>query len=77
MKCVHAFYGTCFQYNVKNLRIDQLTPLLVVAKPYACWFSRRTYYIEDFKVASSFSIQGCILKGCFEREYILKGQSRV
>ena len=38
IELVHESYGTCFQYNVKNVRIKHLTPLLVVTIPYACWF---------------------------------------
>ena len=49
IKLVHELYGTCFQYNVNKLRINHLTPLLVVAILYACWFVWRVDYIEDFE----------------------------
>ena len=31
------------------LKINHLTPFLVVTMPYACWFLWHAYYIEDFK----------------------------
>ena len=38
-----------FPVQCEELRINHLTPLLVVTMPYACWFLWRVDYIEDFK----------------------------
>ena len=38
-----------FAVQYEELSIHHLTPFLVVAMPYACWFLWRTYHIEDFK----------------------------
>ena len=49
-------YQTCariiwyiFSIQCEELRINQLTPLLVVTIPYTCWFLWRVDYIENFK----------------------------
>jgi hypothetical protein len=38
-----------FPVQREELRINHLTPLLVVTMPYACWFLWWIDYIEDFK----------------------------
>ena len=38
-----------FLVECEELKINHLTPLLVVTMNYACWFLWRAYYIEDFK----------------------------
>ena len=57
-----------FPVKCEGLRTDHLIPLLIVTMPYACWFLwpvGKVYW--GLQVTSSFSIWGCILKGCFER----------
>ena len=38
-----------FLVHYEELRINHLTPFLVVTMPFACWFLWRAYYIEDSK----------------------------
>jgi hypothetical protein len=38
-----------FLVQCEELRINHLTPLLVVTMPYSSWFLWRADYIEDFK----------------------------
>ena len=49
IKLVNEFYGTCFLVQSEELRVNHLTPLLVVTMPYACWLLCRVDYIEDFR----------------------------
>ena len=57
IELVHDIYGTCFQYNVKRLRINHLTPPLVVTMPYTCWFLWQVDDIEDFKWCLRFQVR--------------------
>jgi hypothetical protein len=75
VKLVHELCGTCFQYNVNKLGINNLPPLLIVTMPYACRFLWRANYIEDFKWRLHSQYGVAFWGGCFEQErYILKGQ---
>ena len=58
-----------FSLQCEELRMNHLTPLLVVTMPYACstWLLWWAHYIEDFKQCLHFQFWGCVLKGCFER----------
>ena len=49
IKLVHELNGTWFLVQREELRINHLTPLLVVTMLYACWFLWWADYIEDFK----------------------------
>jgi hypothetical protein len=60
-----------FHVQCEELRINHLTPFLVVTMPYACWFLWRAYYIEDFKWRFHFQFGVALL---FWERYILKGQ---
>ena len=61
VKLVHESYGTCFPVQCETLRVNRLTPLLVVTMPYSCWLSwARTHIIlmTSSATSSSFSIRG-------------------
>ena len=76
IKLVHEFYGTCIPVHCEELRINHLTPLLVVTMPYTCWLvlvTGRWYW--GLQVTSSFSIPGLVLKGCFERGIYWRAKS--
>ena len=45
-----------FLVQCEELRINHLTPLLVVTMPYTCWFLWRANYLEDFKWGLHFQI---------------------
>jgi hypothetical protein len=45
--CIIIWY--MFPIQCEELRINHLTPLLVVTMPYASWFLWWADYIEDFK----------------------------
>ena len=59
-----------FSIQGEELRIDHLTLLLVVTMPYACRFLVVGILYWGLQVTYSFSIRGCVLKGCFERGII-------
>ena len=56
----------------EGLRIDHLTPLLVVTMPYVCWFSWRGDYIEDFKWCLHFQY-GVVFSRVILREVYFEG----
>ena len=61
-----------FPIQCEKLRVNHLTPLLVVTMPYACWFLWRVEYIEDFKWCLHFQF------GVVSREvYIWRPNSRL
>jgi hypothetical protein len=75
-------YRTCaciiwymFPVQCEDLRINHPTLILVLTMPYTCWFLCRAEYIENFKLTSSFSMWGCVLKGNFERRIFWKAKS--
>ena len=49
IKPAHEVIWYMFPILCEELRINQLTLLLVVTMPSACWFLSRVEYIEDFK----------------------------
>ena len=64
IKLVHEIYGTtCFL----PVQCEELCLLILVAG--------RLYW--GLQVTSSFSIWGCILKGCFERDIFWRAKSRL
>ena len=60
-----------FLVYFEELRINHLTPLLVVTMPYTCWFLWRANYIENFKWCLHFQFGvvfwRAILRGIFWR----------
>ena len=48
IKLVHELYGTCFQYNAKNLE-PTIELHFCSDNAMCCWFLWRADYIEDFK----------------------------
>ena len=62
-----------FSIQCEELRINHLTPLLVVTVPYACWFLWRVDYTEDFKWCLHFNL-GLRFEGLFWERYIVKAQ---
>jgi hypothetical protein len=45
-----------FPVQCEKLRLNHLTPLLVVLMPFACWFLWHAQYIEDFKWRLHFQV---------------------
>ena len=67
-----------FPTQCEELRINHVTPFLVVTMPYACWFLWQAYYIEDFNWHLHFqfgvAFWRVVLRGIFWRAKLcLKG----
>jgi hypothetical protein len=64
-----------FPVQCEVLRINHLTPSLVVRMPYACWvLRRRANYMKDFKWRLHFQFGVAFWRVVLSEEYILKGQ---
>ena len=61
-----------FMVQCEELRINHLTPFLVVTIPYACWFLWRANYIDNFKWCLHFQV-GVALERAILREAYYEG----
>ena len=65
-----------FLVQCEELRINHLTPLLVVTMPYACWFLWWVDYIEDFKWCLHFQFGVAFWRVVLRKVYF-EGPNRV
>jgi hypothetical protein len=66
-----------FLVQCEELKINHLTPLLVVTIPYAWWLLCVGRLFRGLQVTFSFSFWGCVLEGCFERCIFWRAKSRL
>ena len=74
LKLVHETIRCMFRVRCEKLRINHLTPHLVVTMVYAWWFLWWVDYSEDFKRHLYFCFWGLRFEGFLWERYILKGQ---
>ena len=58
-----------FRVQCEELRINHLTPLLVVAMPYTCWFLWHVDCVEDFKWCLHFQFEVAFWRAIMSEVY--------